>query len=938
MRAILVASGLITKLAKVVVPVFHAGSVDQWLSVWTWLWVVAAISATALAESPAKTAPWYADRVNLLFYQDADGHLQPVKTKSDWAQRVAHVRANMELVMGPLPAPADLPLDLKVDQETSLRHYTRQHVTFAVETGDRLPGWLLIPHGATAENRRPAMLCLPGSGAPGKDTPAGLTSQATSAYGHELAERGYVCLVLDYPLTHTAEYKTDPYALHYASATMKGIVNHRRGVDLLTSLPFVRADAIGVIGHSLGGHNSLFLAVFDERVRAVVSSCGFNVFAKHAGGDVSAWSSRYYMPRIKTVYGDVPARIPFDFTEVLAALAPRPVFVNAPLHDEPDFEVSGVVDCFTSAVPVYRDLFQADDRLVVQYPDAGHTFPVAQRLAAYAFLDQHLAAPAAPETPVQLERDLVAHWPLRENFRESVRGVEVGKAQGTIRLDRENPEAGAKFEGSGTWWEVPANLAPALDSGDFSLAMWVRCEEGNGLLTGDLLSQYDLQRKRGFHLSLKSASGVTTNQANWRHLQFGIDDQRSTPWQNCGRPGQAILAFALAVHDGALYAGTCEPGAGQSGRVYRYGGEKNWIDCGAPDRSNSVTSMAVYNGELYVGTGKYRLAGSRLTESDNAELGGKVFRYAGSNKWIDCGQLPATEAIGGLVVFRGKLYASSLYRPAGFFRYESDQTWTALPVPQGPDATTGMTVPKRVEALCVHDGYLYASSYDGGHVYRFDGDQWLDCGRLGENTQTYSFAAYDGRLYVGTWPSGRVYRFEKPGDWTDVGRLGEELEVMGMLVHNGRLLAGTLPLAEVYEYRGGTNWQRLLQLDETPDVTYRRAWTMAEHDGQVFCATLPSGDVFAATHGQQVSWGHSLSDAWHHVTATKSADRLTLYVDGVRVAQSTLLANAEYQLQSTAPWRLGAGMNGTLNGHLKDLRVYRRVLNEKEIKQLGASR
>ena len=139
-------------------------------------------------------------------------------------------------------------------------------------------------------------------------------------WAHELANQGFVCLVIDYPLVHTREYSTDPYAMGYASATMKGIVNHRRGVDVLQSLPYVSRDAIGVIGHSLGGHNALFLASFDERVRAIVSSCGFNVFAI-AGGDIRAWSSRPYMPRIKTIYGDDPARMPFDFTEVLAGLA-----------------------------------------------------------------------------------------------------------------------------------------------------------------------------------------------------------------------------------------------------------------------------------------------------------------------------------------------------------------------------------------------------------------------------------------------------------------------------------------------------------------------------------------------------------------------------------------------------------------------------------------
>src|SRR5439155_23219509 len=140
------------------------------------------------------------------------------------------------------------------------------------------------------EGMLPCMVCLPQTTRVGKDEPANVSGNASLAYAHELAERGYVCIVLDYPLVHSMEYKTNPYKLGYASATMKGVVNHRRAVDLLESLPFVDREAIGVIGHSLGGHNALFLAVFDERVKAVVSSCGFNVFAKHNKGDVRAWS------------------------------------------------------------------------------------------------------------------------------------------------------------------------------------------------------------------------------------------------------------------------------------------------------------------------------------------------------------------------------------------------------------------------------------------------------------------------------------------------------------------------------------------------------------------------------------------------------------------------------------------------------------------------
>jgi dienelactone hydrolase len=337
----------------------------------------------------AAEAPVYDDKKNLLFYLDARGHKRPVRTAADWKRRVVHLGVNMERVMGSLPPKSGEAIDLRVKEEVRLERYIRQRVTYEPEKGDRVPAYLLIPHERSG--RLPGMIGLPGSAKPGKDVPVGLVpNRPDQVWAHELANLGFVCLVIDYPLIHTQEYATDPYALGYASATMKGIVNHRRGVDVLQSLPYVSGASIGVIGHSLGGHNALFLATFDERVRVVVSSCGFNVFAKHAGGDIRAWSSRYYMPRIKAVYGDDPSKLPFDFTEVLAGLAPRAVFVNAPLHDQPDFEVSGVRDCVTAALPVYRDVFHASDRLVVQYPDAKHEFPTMQRQAAYAMLAREL--------------------------------------------------------------------------------------------------------------------------------------------------------------------------------------------------------------------------------------------------------------------------------------------------------------------------------------------------------------------------------------------------------------------------------------------------------------------------------------------------------------------------------------------------------------------
>jgi dienelactone hydrolase len=268
--------------------------------------------------------------------------------------------------------------------EEQLPRFVRRRISFLAEPGDRVPAFLLIPRGL--QGKAPAVLCLHQTTGQGKAEPAGLTGNTNLQYAAELAARGFVTLAPDYP--GFGENKFDPYAAGYASATMKGIWNHIRAVDVLSEMPEVDSNRIGVIGHSLGGHNALFVAAFDPRLKAVVSSCGFNSFYAYAGGNLSGWSHRGYMPRISNVYDNDPGQVPFDFPEVLASLAPRPVFVSAPKGDD-NFPYTGVVDCLVAARPVY-ELMGAGRTLVAEHPAIGHEFPSETRAKAYAWLGEIL--------------------------------------------------------------------------------------------------------------------------------------------------------------------------------------------------------------------------------------------------------------------------------------------------------------------------------------------------------------------------------------------------------------------------------------------------------------------------------------------------------------------------------------------------------------------
>ena len=305
-----------------------------------------------------------------------------IADSGDWARRRADILDRMQQVMGTLPDLSRLgPLDMRVIDTVDMGDVVRRKITFAPEPGDSVPAYLVMPKGL--DGHAPAVLCLHQTTKIGKGEPVGLGGKPDLRYGLELARRGCVTLAPDYP--NFGDYTFDPYSNGYASATMKGILNHMRAVDLLQSLPEVDPDRIGCIGHSLGGHNTIFLGAFDTRVKVMVSSCGFTSFPKYKGGDLTGWTHRGYMPRIAEVYGGDPARVPFDFTEVVAALAPRAFFTNSPIGDG-NFDVEGVRDCIEAAAPVY-EMLGVRDRLAAVYPDAGHDFPPEVREQAYSFIE-----------------------------------------------------------------------------------------------------------------------------------------------------------------------------------------------------------------------------------------------------------------------------------------------------------------------------------------------------------------------------------------------------------------------------------------------------------------------------------------------------------------------------------------------------------------------
>lgn len=345
---------------------------------------------------PAPPPPEYADHHELLNWIDTSGQPHVVQSSADWEIRRAHIRRHLERVMGTLPSPLNrVPLNAVIQEEVRLdspavsRPVLRRNLTYQSDAGDRVPCYIMIPldDGAAGSQPRPlpAILCLQQTTSFGKDEPAGIQGDPNLKYALELAERGFVTIAPDYPSFGEHEYDFNQEA-GYSSGSMKAIWDNIRAVDLLETMPEVDDGRIGCIGHSLGGHNAIFTAVFEPRIKVIVSSCGFTSLAED---DIPSWTGPRYMPKIASDFKNDVTRVPFDFHELIASLAPRP-FLACVAEKDDDFSASGVRDVMQVANNIYR-LYNTAAVLQTVVAPVPHSFPPSSREQAYAFFGKHLS-------------------------------------------------------------------------------------------------------------------------------------------------------------------------------------------------------------------------------------------------------------------------------------------------------------------------------------------------------------------------------------------------------------------------------------------------------------------------------------------------------------------------------------------------------------------
>ena len=170
----------------------------------------------------------------------------------------------------------------------------RQLVSYESERDLPVEAYLLRPAGA--DRGRPGVVVLHSTAAWTIRQPAGLEGPEEKHIGLHLARRGYVTFcprnfVWQHGRPDKLDVAVDWLRQRHPGVTgmAKMLFDARRAVDLLCAQPDVDLRRIGAIGHSLGGKEVLYLAAFDERVCASVSSEG------GIGMGFSNWDAPWYL-------------------------------------------------------------------------------------------------------------------------------------------------------------------------------------------------------------------------------------------------------------------------------------------------------------------------------------------------------------------------------------------------------------------------------------------------------------------------------------------------------------------------------------------------------------------------------------------------------------------------------------------------------------------
>ncbi|KPK51968.1 MAG: hypothetical protein AMJ59_27330 [Gammaproteobacteria bacterium SG8_31] len=205
-----------------------------------------------------------------------------------------------------------------------------------------------------------------------------------------LALDGYAVLAFDQSGFGERMEETKPFYDRWPHWSRMGrmVEDVSAAITALQQNPQVDPDRIYLFGYSMGGMVGLHAAALDQRIKGVVSIAGFTPMrtdtADTGTGGIARFShERGLIPRLG-FFVDNEARIPYDYDELIAAIAPRPVMIVAPQFDR-DANPADVRTSVERARAVY-EIYGAGGALELREPWDYARLPASAQDAIIAWM------------------------------------------------------------------------------------------------------------------------------------------------------------------------------------------------------------------------------------------------------------------------------------------------------------------------------------------------------------------------------------------------------------------------------------------------------------------------------------------------------------------------------------------------------------------------
>ncbi|MEM2921182.1 MAG: alpha/beta hydrolase family protein [Candidatus Bathyarchaeia archaeon] len=263
-------------------------------------------------------------------------------SKQDFLKWKEELKGKIRELLGELPEPADLNPQFLSSEDKE--RYTREKWMIQSEEGCWVPLYILIPKGI--KGKLPAILCAHGHGPYGKDSVAGVhfndpnrkadISGANYNYAEQMAMAGFVTVAPDWRSFGERIAYRNPYPgrdvcnVHFIQHLILGrtllgcnIFDGMRALDFLTTREYVDPNRLGCMGLSFGGTMATYLALLDDRIKAVDIMC-YATTTEHYAISRPNFCGSQLVPRLYK-YADVP--------DVIAAIAPKPLLIESGASD-----------------------------------------------------------------------------------------------------------------------------------------------------------------------------------------------------------------------------------------------------------------------------------------------------------------------------------------------------------------------------------------------------------------------------------------------------------------------------------------------------------------------------------------------------------------------------------------------------------------------------